>query len=43
MTMKEIFLGVNPEKFMILNIYKEILPGGDDEENKFSNIYYFRN
>ena len=32
-----IFLGVNPEKFMILNIYKEILPGGDDEENKFSN------
>ncbi len=32
-----IFLGVNPEKFMILNIYKKIIPGGDDEENKFSN------
>jgi hypothetical protein len=36
-----IFLGVNPEKFIILN--KEILTGGDNEENKFSNIYYFRN
>ena len=40
-----IFLGVNPEKFMILNIYKNKLYGGDDEENKFSksNFYYFRN